>query len=93
MLSACPAALRLCEQFALIDLQLARVRPQAFEIEAGRSEPAYLTVHAFSVLVRMYRAMDDLPRAIAIARHAETWGNQGLAKAAEEMQALVDADL
>lgn len=88
-----PAALRLCEQFARIDLEMARARPEAFALEPGRSDQGYVAVRAFDLLVRMYRAMDDLPRAIHIARHAETWGNQVLGKAADEMQALLDAGL
>lgn len=88
-----PAALNLCEQFCLIDLELAKARPQAFAINAGKPEEGYLAVRAFDLLTRMYRAMDDLARAIAVARHAEQWRNQSLGKAADEMQALLEAGL
>ncbi len=89
-----PAALFLCEQFALIDLQLTHARPQAFLIDGERSNTGtYVSVTGMNTLVRIYRASDDLPQAIEIARHAESWGNVSLSKAADEMQALLDAGL
>lgn len=88
-----PAALRHCEQFALIDLQLTQARPQAFLIDAAKSDSGYVGVTSLNVLMRVYRAMDDLPSAVEISRRAESWGNESLGKAAEEMQALLDAGL
>lgn len=88
-----PSALQVCEQFCLVTLDFASARPEAFQVEAGQPDKGYLAVHAFGLLVQMYRAMDDLPAAVLVARRAEGWGNQVLGKAADELQALLDAGL